>query len=1264
MPFRDDTGDLSGPGPALRATPGEPSPTPSGPQSNATSAGDTIPDDTSTAFTLAIGGAQTGFVNTPGDDDWFRVELIAGQSYVFTSTGSGASSLVDPYLEIRSTSGQLLAIDDDGGLGHGAQLRFTADSTGTYFINARAWEADEGAELTGGYTLSAALGPPQNPLDTIDLHFAIPTLNPTYYFASAGEVFGGETATQGWSLQEMTAVVAALGAFSAITNLTFTNVNSSAGATFVFMLADLAPNVLGQASTTGGVSYVEFAPDGVGWSAAGRAAGGLGFATILHEIGHGLGLAHPHDNGGDSEIMMGVLTEFNSYGFNALNQGVFTMMSYNDGWDAMQTSALTYGNQATPSPLDIALLQQKYGANPTAHAGDNTYVLTTAEAPGATFQAIWDTGGTDAIVYAGAGVAEIDLRAATLLDAPGGGGFISSARAAASLPNSGFTIAAGVVIENAQGGTGDDRITGNEAANRLTGDDGSDVLFGNGGADTLLGGAGADDLDGGAGVDRMEGGLGADNYFVDSAGDVIVEASAAPAETGDAVYSIINFTLPVNVERLELLGNAVNGTGNASDNPILGNARANTLIGLGGDDTLMGHFGDDKLIGGAGADFIDGGGGIDTVDYSASSLGVQAHLGTTGSTGGDAEGDTLHNVENLIGSASNDFLFGDHLANVIAGRAGADSLDGGNDIDTADYSASAARVRVSLTIGTGLDADAQGDTLANIENLAGSAFDDILTGDAIANALLGAAGADTLTGGAGADVLNGGDGIDLADYAASAAGVRVYLTTGAGLGGDAQGDVLTSIESLIGTAFNDVFSGNASANTLNGGAARDNLQGLGGDDILIGAAGSDVLDGGDGVDLADYTASSARVRVDLTTGLGFEGDAHGDTLANIERLTGTAFNDSLTGNAAANALLGAAGADTLTGGAGADVLNGGDGIDLADYAASAAGVRVYLTTGAGLGGDAQGDVLTSVENLIGTAFNDVFAGNASANTLNGGAARDNLQGLGGDDLLIGAAGNDVLDGGDGVDVADYAGSAARVRVNLTTGTGLDADAQGDTLANIENLIGSAFNDQLTGNAGANVLAGRAGADALNGGDGVDTADYSTSAARVRVNLNAGTALDADAVGDTFVSIESLTGSAFNDQLTGNGGFNVLIGGAGHDQLSGLGGDDVLTGGAGSDAFIFVAALGAGNTDAITDFSAPNDTIWIDNAVFSGLASGALAASAFAIGASAADSDDRILYNAATGALMFDADGNGAGAAVQFASLAAGLVLTNADFLVI
>jgi Ca2+-binding RTX toxin-like protein len=169
---------------------------------------------------------------------------------------------------------------------------------------------------------------------------------------------------------------------------------------------------------------------------------------------------------------------------------------------------------------------------------------------------------------------------------------------------------------------------------------------------------------------------------------------------------------------------------------------------------------------------------------------------------------------------------------------------------------------------------------------------------------------------------------------------------------------------------------------------------------------------------------------------------------------------------------------------------------------------------------------------------------------------------------------------------------------------------------------------------------------------------------VTVNLTAGTALDGFGDTDTLANFENVKGSVFTDVITGNVAANVLEGLAGNDRLDGMAGKDKLMGGAGEDTFAFTTALAAANVDQITDFNVVDDTIQLENGVFTALTTtGALAAGAFRIGAAAADADDRIIYNSATGDLFYDSNGNAAGGSVQFADLATGLALTAADFLV-
>ncbi|MBC7738643.1 MAG: Hint domain-containing protein, partial [Candidatus Saccharibacteria bacterium] len=284
-----------------------------------------------------------------------------------------------------------------------------------------------------------------------------------------------------------------------------------------------------------------------------------------------------------------------------------------------------------------------------------------------------------------------------------------------------------------------------------------------------------------------------------------------------------------------------------------------------------------------------------------------------------------------------------------------------------------------------------------------------------------------------------------------------------------------------------------------------------GDDILIGGEGADWLDGGTGHDTAYYLTSVAGVAVNLSTGRGTGGDAQGDTLAGIENLIGSAFSDVLTGDAGANVLLGGADDDTLAGGAGADILFGGTGLDTADYSTSSSGVSVNLNLGSALYGDAQGDVLSGVDGLIGSAYSDTLvgfdhqglSGDVFTNVFYGNAGHDSLDGLGGNDQLYGGDDGDTVIGGSGNDL-------------------LHGDAGGDVLS------GGGDSDTVHGDGGNDSLSGDAGADSLFGGDGNDV----------------------------------LYGGTGNDDLTGGAGADALLGGDDRDTFHGGSAGDVVEGGEG------------------------------------------------------------------------------------------------------
>jgi serralysin len=219
--------------------------------------------------------------------------------------------------------------------------------------------------------------------------------------------------------------------------------------------------------------------------------------------------------------------------------------------------------------------------------------------------------------------------------------------------------------------------------------------------------------------------------------------------------------------------------------------------------------------------------------------------------------------------------------------------------------------------------------------------------------------------------------------------------------------------------------------------------------------------------------------------------------------TGNVAANTIAGNSAANVLSGNAGDDILIGGAGADTLLGGSGFDFASYQSAASFVRVELANAARGLGDAYGDTFTSIEGIIGSRFNDSLTGDAGSNTIFGGAGDDSLGGLAGDDVLHGESGNDqlygsdgndtligglgadFLNGGIGTDTASYLDAASAVKADLTTPANNTGEAAGDTYDNIENILGSSFNDELTGNYLANAISGGGGNDIVEGGAGND-----------------------------------------------------------------------------------------------------------------------------------------------------------------------------------
>jgi Ca2+-binding RTX toxin-like protein len=396
----------------------------------------------------------------------------------------------------------------------------------------------------------------------------------------------------------------------------------------------------------------------------------------------------------------------------------------------------------------------------------------------------------------------------------------------------------------------------------------------------------------------------------------------------------------------------------------------------------------------------------------------------------------------------------------------------------------------------------------------GSDSADILVGDDADNIFYGlagddqissAGGSDLLIGGSGSDRLDGGTGTDSVSYATSSVGVRIDLTTGAVAGGDAQGDILVSIESVVGSTYDDRLVGTDASNDLDG---------LDGNDTLDARLGVDRVDGGFGLDtlVVDYSRNEDGV------GSLFGGGAANGTISrtnskgkatdrivysNIERfsLVGTSQNDQLQGWEEADSLTGGAGDDYLLGRSGADVLAGGRGQDTASYITSTVGVAIDLTTGSTAGGEATGDVLQSIEALVGSNFTDELYGDSNNNVINPGIANiatsnDARNGASLDtDIVDGRAGTDllILDfsvGDFGTSVtnpswgANWVGSSGSYERTLPW----QSYSQTVRLSNVEwfSIVGTRSNDQLFGWTGTDYLNGGAGDDLLHGGTGNDT----------------------------------------------------------------------------------------------------------------------------------------------------------------------------------
>jgi Ca2+-binding RTX toxin-like protein len=868
-------------------------------------------------------------------------------------------------------------------------------------------------------------------------------------------------------------------------------------------------------------------------------------------------------------------------------------------------------------------------------------------------------------------------------------------------------------------------LAGYGGADVLNGLAGNDTLDGGAGNDTLNGGIGADSMSGGSGsdayyVDHIGDVVTETDAAVLTGGNDLVSSSlgaytlAANVElgritnagaanlTGNALNNILYAAAGNNVLDggdgsdtvaysystagviVDLSLNVQQATGGSGSDTVID---IENIVGSGYGDRLTGNSGDNVIVGGAGNDTLDGGLGIDTlaggdgadIYYVRDAGAVVSETNTNPVTGGVdfvcsylASYELAANVENgrILAAGAADFA-GNGLNNVIYAGIGDNTLDGKLGIDTLSYAYGVAGsgVVVSLAIATAQVTGGSGtDTVLDFENLVGSAHADTLTGNSGANVLSGGAGSDTLNGGAGIDTMIGGDGSD------------IYYV-------DNVRDVVTETNAVAATGGIDIVFSYLNTYTLGANveygrilaATSANLTGNALSNLLYAGAGNNVLTGGAGADAAayDFAASGVTVNLALTTAQA-TGGSGSDTLREIENLRGSSHADRLYGNSARNVLVGGDGGDILDGGAGIDTMIGGEGSDIyfvRDVGDQVSEVNATAATG---GYDMVYSYVASYALGAHVEYGRILLTTAA-----------NMNGNGLDNVIFAGAGNNVINGGSGTDTVSYLYAARAVTINLAVATAQATGGSGsDTLVAVENLIGSSYADRLTGNAGNNVLSGGAGNDALaggagddvlNGGAGADTMAGAAGSDTYHVD-NVGDVVSENGASGTdtvlsYLPTYTLGATMENGQImiagaadmTGNALANVLTGGDGANVLNGKAGSDALTGGSGLDIFVFDTALDAAtNLDVLTDFNVGDDTIRLDDAIFTSLVAGALDAGSFISGdnlTAAADADDYLIYDSATGALQYDPDGNGALAGIQFATLSSGLALTAADFVI-
>ena len=654
---------------------------------------------------------------------------------------------------------------------------------------------------------------------------------------------------------------------------------------------------------------------------------------------------------------------------------------------------------------------------------------------------------------------------------------------------------------------------------------GPGTLLGTSGNDIILAlNVNGDIINGGAGSDQING-LGNDtvelwNHSSGTSYDNTIDIFFGSINTLD--YSRSPGSVIVNFQT-GIASDYYGGSDSFSNiQKVIGSNHGDTfIVSPSGGETMIGGSGNNTFELSGGNNYVYGGSGSDnTLNYSFATSALDISL-TAGTTTYESSGNLDHfsNIQNIIGSPEGMTISGGAGGYTLTGLSGginvfgltggSNTIQGGGGDNRLNYSGATGAVNVNLATGITTYATGGTDHFSDIQDVMGSPFNDVLTAGTAAAVFTTDGGSDTLTGGPGDDTfyingdgpgtvdndfINGGGGFNTLDYYEEPGPINVNMqngTTSKFYGGT---DHFSNIQEILGTLYNDTFISALTGNEyfVSGGDGNDTFYLSGGGNSAIGQLG--------GFNTLNYENAASAVTVNVAGGTtSYASGGSDDTFVDISQFDGSAFNDTLTaaGVLTGVAFNGAAGNNTMTGGSGNDTfelwsdgpgtdysnfINGGGGYNTLDYSQAPGPVNVNMATGTTSNYYGGTDHFSNIQQVNGSPFNDMLTAGSAGAVFNGGGGSDTMMGGAGNDTFQlwsdgpGTDNTNYINGGGGTNTLDYSKSPGPVNVNMMTGTTSNYYGGTDYFSNIQDVVGSAFNDVLIANGSGSVLTGGSGND--------------------------------------------------------------------------------------------------------------------------------------------------------------------------------------------